>query len=57
MVVVLQRLHDGRKVQTLKAADLDNIVLQAPVLRLQRYDEVDVFEQARDGVGLRAVGL
>ena len=34
MVVFLERVGDGHKVQTLEAAHLDDIVLQAPVLGL-----------------------
>lgn len=55
MVVVFERLHDRREVQTLKPCYLDNIVLQTPVLCLEWDDVVDVFEQARDGVCLCAV--
>jgi hypothetical protein len=54
MVVVLERLRDWRKVQTLKAAHFDDIVLQAPLLGFQRDHVVDVLEEAGDGVGLGA---
>jgi hypothetical protein len=57
MVVILQRLRNGREVQTLKPAHLDDIVLQAPLLGFQRYHVVDVFEQAGDCVCLRAIRL
>lgn len=57
MVVFLKRVGHGHKVQTLEAAHLDDIVLQTPVLCLERDDEVHVFEQTRDGVCLCAVGL
>jgi hypothetical protein len=55
MVVVLECLRNWREVQTLEPPYLDNIVLQSPLLCLERYDVVDVFEKACDGVCLRAV--
>ena len=57
MVVLLQGLHHGRKVQTLEPPNLDGVVLQTPLAGLQRDDKVDVLEQARDGVGLGAVRI
>ena len=57
MVVLFQCLCNGREMQTFEAGDFNDIVLQPPVLCLERYDVVDVFEQARDGVCLRAVRL
>ena len=56
MVVFFERLRDRRKVQTLEAGELDNIVLQAPVLSFERNYQVDVLEQAGDRVRLRAGG-
>jgi hypothetical protein len=57
MIVFLECIYDGHKVQTLEAAHLDDIVLQAPVLCLQRDNVVDIFEQTRDCVCLRTVRL
>jgi hypothetical protein len=57
MVVILECLRNRREMQTLEASHLDDIVLQAPVLSLERYYVIDVFEQAGDGVCLRAVRL
>jgi hypothetical protein len=57
MVVILECLRNRGEVQTLEASHLDDIVLQAPVLCLEWYYVVNVFEQAGDGVRLRAVRL
>ena len=55
MVVLLECLRHRREVQTLETSYFDDIVLQSPLLCLERYDEVDVFEKACDGVCLGAV--
>jgi hypothetical protein len=57
MVVILECLRNWREVQTLEPSYFDDIMLQAPVLCLERDYVVDVFEQAGDSVCLRAVGL
>jgi hypothetical protein len=53
MVVFFERLRNRRKVQTLETGELDNIVLQAPVLGFERNYQVYVLEQAGDRVRLR----
>jgi hypothetical protein len=55
VVVILQRLSNRREVQALEATHLDDVVLQAPLLGLQRYHVVDVLQQAGDCVSLGAV--
>lgn len=55
MVVLLQALPHRHKVQTLKSAHLDDIVLEAPVLCLERHNEIDVFQQPSDCVCACAV--
>ena len=56
-IILLQALPHRHEVQALEAAQLDNIVLQAPMLRLERDDEVDILKQPRDGVCRCAVRL
>jgi hypothetical protein len=44
-------------VQALKALHLDHVVVQTPVLGLERDDLADVLEQARNCVGQWAAGV
>lgn len=57
MVIFFERVDHGHKVQALEAGDLDDIVLQAPMLSLEWDDVVDIFEQTRNRVRLRAVAI
>lgn len=57
VIILFQALPHRHEVQALKAAQLDNIVLQAPMLRLERDDEVDILKQPRDRVCRGAVRL
>lgn len=43
--------------QTFETSHFNNIVLETPMLRLERQHVVDVFEQSCDGVGLGGVGV
>jgi hypothetical protein len=49
-IILFQRLGNGGEVQTFKALHFNYIVLQPPMLSLQRDDVVDIFEQARNCV-------
>src|SRR5690242_20215477 len=55
MIILLQALPHRHEVQTLEAGDLDDVVLEPPVLCLERHDEVDILQQPRDRVCRRAV--